>query len=326
MTWLADLAQQPAPARAPGLPGTILITGGSGTLGHAIVRTAEQEGWDCSITIYSRSELRQAQMRAKYPKLRYILGDVRDYDRLAAAIAGHDLVIHAAALKRIPECEAQPVECYQTNVIGSMNVARACIAGGVKRCVGISTDKACRAVTAYGASKLAMEKLFQAQPDSPTIFTLVRYGNVVASNGSVIPIWRKQAEEGRPLTITSQQATRFWMAPSEAVRLVVAAADAGHTTPGAMYVPKMAALSLKAMAEIVAPACDVVEIGWRSIEKLHEDLIHADEVSSPHFGGEFSGFVIGAYGSIGSSYTSDTAPRLTRDQFLAMLHEAESYE
>jgi UDP-N-acetylglucosamine 4,6-dehydratase len=150
-----------------GLSGNILlITGGSGTLGHAIVRTALQEHWDCTFTIYSRSELRQAQMRQAYPQLRYVLGDVRDYDRLSAAVTGHDLVIHAAAVKRIPEAEQQPVNCYETNVIGSMNVARACIRQGVKRCVGVSTDKACRAITAYGASKLAMEKLFQAQGDA----------------------------------------------------------------------------------------------------------------------------------------------------------------
>jgi UDP-N-acetylglucosamine 4,6-dehydratase len=119
------------------LSGNILITGGSGTLGHAIVRTALAERWDCTFTIYSRSELRQAQMRQRHPQLRYVLGDVRDYERLSAAIAGHDLVIHAAAVKRIPEAEQQPVNCYETNVIGSMNVVRACIAGGVKRCVGV---------------------------------------------------------------------------------------------------------------------------------------------------------------------------------------------
>jgi UDP-N-acetylglucosamine 4,6-dehydratase/5-epimerase len=112
------------------LSGNILVTGGSGTLGRAIVRTAERESWDCSITIYSRSELRQAQMRVKHPHCRYVLGDVRDYDRLAAAVAGHDLVIHGAAMKRIPECEANPVECYATNVQGSINVARAYRGGG----------------------------------------------------------------------------------------------------------------------------------------------------------------------------------------------------
>jgi UDP-N-acetylglucosamine 4,6-dehydratase len=150
-----------------GLSGSILITGGSGTLGHAIVRTALAEHWDCTFTIYSRSELRQASMRQAYGNLRYVLGDVRDYDRLAAAIAGHDLVIHAAAMKRLPECDAQPVECYQTNTQGSINVLRACQWHGVKRLIAISTDKACAASTAYGASKLMMERAIIVQKRWP---------------------------------------------------------------------------------------------------------------------------------------------------------------
>lgn len=302
------------------LSGNILITGGSGTLGHAIVRTAEREGWDAQFTIYSRSELRQSQMRAKHPKCRYVLGDVRDYERTAAAIAGHDLVIHAAAMKRIPECEAQPTECYATNVIGSMNVARACIQHGVTRCIGISTDKACRAVTAYGASKLAMEKLFQAQP-GPCIFTLVRYGNVVASNGSVIPIWRKQAANNEPLTITARYATRFWMAPSDAVRLIVSAAQ---QVPGSILVPKMKSLALYEMAHIIAPGAAQVDTGLRSIEKIHEDLLHWDEPSDDI--GEH--FLIHAGARGGHEYTSDgpSDQQLASDQFLAMLAEAESYD
>jgi UDP-N-acetylglucosamine 4,6-dehydratase len=305
------------------LSGNILVTGGSGTLGRAIVRTAERENWDCSITIYSRSELRQAQMRARHPRCRYVLGDVRDYDRLAAVAVGHDLVIHAAAMKRIPECAANPAECYATNVQGSINVARACIAAGVKRCVGISTDKACRAITAYGASKLALETIFRAQPSTPTIFTLVRYGNVVASNGSVIPFWRQQVSEGCPLTITDPEMTRFWMAPSTAVSLVQMAAS-GWVGPGAVLVPHMGALSLSAMAEIVAPGADHQTIGLRSTEKRHEDLIHEDELVVP--AGDLSWISATPGATTGHRYTSDTAPRLSREAFLAMLEEAESYE
>lgn len=303
------------------LTGNILITGGSGTLGHAIVRTAEREGWGCTFTIYSRSELRQAQMRVRHPNARYVLGDIRDYDRLASAITGHDLVIHAAAMKRIPECEAHPSECYQTNVLGSMNVVRACIAGGVRRCVGISTDKACRAITAYGASKLAMEALFQAQQGSRTIFTLVRYGNVVASNGSVIPLWREKAAKGEPLPITDIRCTRFWMAPSEAVGLIVDAASTYYS--GVTIVPKMGALSLVEMAGIIAPGTDLVETGLRSLEKIHEDLVHPEETAK-EIGHQF--WLRQPGGVLGQSYTSDTAPRLTKAAFLSMLAEAESYE
>ena len=309
------------------MEGNILITGGSGTLGHAIVRTAEREGWDCTFTIYSRSELRQAQMRVLHPHLRYVLGDVRDHDRLAATIVGHDVVVHAAAMKRIPECEQHPSECCATNVGGSVNVVRACIAAGVKRCIGISTDKACRAVTAYGASKLAMEKLFQSQAETPTIFTCVRYGNVVASNGSVIPIWRGQAARGEPLTVTDPGMTRFWLAPSNAVQLVEWAASEGWG-PGLVIVPRLAALSIAELAHIIAPGADIVPTGLRSIEKRHEDLIHVDEFASE----TKNHYVIGGsllatdYPIAGHAYTSDTAPRLTREQFLAMLEEAESYD
>lgn len=303
-----------------GLTGNILITGGSGTLGHAIVRTAEREGWDCTFTIYSRSELRQAQMRAKHPHCRYVIGDVRDADRIAAAAAGHDLVIHAAAMKRIPECEAQPDQCYQTNVIGSMNVARACLYAGVKRCIGISTDKACRAVTAYGASKLAMEKLFQAQADGSCVFTCVRYGNVVASNGSVIPLWRDKAARGEPLPITDRRCTRFWMAPSAAVQLIV---EASARSAGVIVVPKMHSLSLIEMAAFIAPEAKTIETGLRSCEKIHEDLVHEDEPSDEP---NPNRYWIYPHGELGNRYTSATAPSLTPDQFLAMVREAETYD
>lgn len=304
------------------LSGSVLVTGGSGTLGQAIVRTAQRENWPAQITIYSRSELRQAQMRAKYPHCRYVLGDVRDYDRLAAAVAGHDLVIHAAAMKRIPECEQHPGECYATNVQGSANVVRACVAGGAKRCVGISTDKACRSITAYGASKLMLEKLFQAAPEGVTGFVLVRYGNVVASNGSVIPLWRGQAEKGEPLTITNPSMTRFWMSESQAIQLICDAVEMSGGTCK-IRVPKMGALSIAEMARIIAPDAPQRVVGLRSTEKAHEDLVHPDEIASE---GRDYYWINGNGGTTGHSYTSAVAPRLTRDQFLAMLDEAESHE
>lgn len=315
------------------LTGNILITGGAGTLGNAIVRTAQAEHWDCTFTIYSRSEYLQAQMRQRYPLCRYVLGDVADYDRLSAAIAGHDLVIHAAAMKRIPECEAQPAACFTTNVQGSANVARACIAHGVKRCIGISTDKACRAVTVYGASKLMMEGIFRSplREHRGTTFMLVRYGNVVASRGSVIPIWRQQAKEGKPLTITDKRCTRFWMSESNAVHLIDFASRSG---PHVVVIPQMGALSLVEMAEMIAPGCATVETGLRSCEKIHEDLVHPDERASDWSDpkdplcGTFMLHDTIAEPSFrrGYSYTSDTAPRLTKAQFLAMLAEAEAHE
>lgn len=300
------------------ITGNILITGGSGTLGHAIVRRALVDGWDCDITIYSRSELSQARMRQKYPNLRYLLGDVRDFERLQAACAGQDVVIHAAAVKRIPEAEAQPEECYKTNVWGSQNVARACISMGVSRCVGVSTDKACRAITAYGASKLAMEKLFQAQRRGPTAFTLVRYGNVVASNGSVIPLWRELHEQGKSIKITDSRCTRFWMSESDAVELIEMAVDNPH---GTILVPKMGKLPIVQMAQIVVPGAHMVEVGFRSVEKLHEDLVHTDEEAVEMR----NHFLIGK-GSTGHVYTSEMARDLTAQEFLSMLKEAEENE
>lgn len=298
------------------LTGNIFVTGGSGTLGHAIVRTALQEAWDCAITIYSRSELRQAQMRAKYPGLRYVLGDVRDYDRLSAAVAGHDVVVHAAAMKRLPECDAQPVECYQTNVQGSINVLRACQWHGVKRMIAISTDKACAASTSYGASKLMMERAVIASA-GPTICTAVRYGNVVASNGSVVPIWRQQAREGKPLTVTDPEMTRFWMAPSHAVKLIEYARTLDH---GLIAVPKMGSLSIAAMAEIVAPGAELVTMGLRFAEKKHEDLVAVDEFVTE----TATHYLIGK-GQPGTRFTSYMTHRLAPAAFQSMLHEAESY-
>lgn len=299
------------------LRGNILITGGTGTLGHAIVRQAMLEEWDAQITIYSRSELAQAKMRAEYPKLRYILGDVRDFTRLEAAVAGHNLVIHAAAMKRIPEAEEQPMECILTNIAGSWNVVHACQKARVARCVGISTDKACRAITAYGASKLAMEKLFQAQTEG-TVFTLVRYGNVVASNGSVIPLWRKAEREGRTIKITDARCTRFFMDEDKAVSLIEMAAE---NPAGTIVVPKMHKLNIVDMARLVVPGAQYIEVGLRSCEKLHEDLVHTDERAierSDHF-------LLGR-GGTGWEYTSEAAPTLDGNTFLRWLHEAEERE
>lgn len=300
------------------LSGNILITGGSGTLGHAIVRTAYQEGWNANITIYSRSELLQAQMKQRYPYLRYILGDIRDYDRLESAIAGHDIVIHAAAMKRIPESEAHPTECYATNIYGSTNVIRACIAQGIERCIGISTDKACQAITAYGASKLAMEKLFQSAPENTTTFTLLRYGNVIGSNGSVIPLWKAQATAGQPITITDRRCTRFWMTEEDAVNLVKMASSVPAKT---IVVPKMKAMPVIDMANAVLPDVVIKEVGLRSCEKLHEDLVHLDELAE-----EKGNYFFLGKGKTGYKYTSEFAPRFTAEHFLAMLNVAEEYE
>lgn len=302
------------------LGGKILITGGAGTLGRALIRYAEENLWKCSFTVMNRSELLQANMRSKFPSVRYVLGDVRDYDRLLDVVAGHDIVIHAAAMKRIPEAEVNPTECYMTNVMGSINVARACINTGVRHCAAISTDKACKAVTAYGASKLAMEKLFQSQSDNVTSFTVCRYGNVVASRGSVIPLWKKQAQDRIPLTITDRRMTRFWMSIREAVELVVRTVRAPH---GTIMVPRMSSMSIMDMARAVCPDSEVSVVGLRSCEKLHEDLVSRDETVL-ELNGKY--FMIHKDGLLGYDYTSESAPRLSAESFLDMLACAEEYE
>lgn len=299
------------------LHGNILITG-NGTLTKAILRQARSERWDAAFTVFSRSESRLAQTAARFG-VRTIIGDVRDAAAVHAAVAGHDIVIHTAALKRIPECEQQPLECAQTNTTGTANVARACLAHGVRTAVCISTDKACRASTAYGASKLMGEAIWRAQPAGRTTFVAVRYGNVVASNGSVIPIWRSQWNAGKLLTITDMRMTRFWMAPSEAVALIQAAAEGQH---GDVWIPKMGSLSIARMAEILCPGARLAETGLRSAEKLHEDLVATDEgavETTTHF-------VLRTSGATGRTYASNTCPTLTRDAFLTMLRDAEELE
>lgn len=302
--------------------GTILITGGSGTLGRAILRQAAREKWDATFTIVGRSESRLAALKRRYPHVRTIIADVRDYPALYAAIAGHDIVIHAAAMKRIPECEQQPDECIETNVFGSQNVARACLAHRVKVAIGISTDKACRAATVYGASKLMLEGIWRAMSETDTRFVALRYGNVVASNGSVIPIWREQARRGQMVTITDYRMTRFWMSPTDAVSLIERAWGSPH---GAVHIPKMGAMTITELAEAIVPGARVAETGLRSTEKLHEDLVHESEAAHEWECGYLLGPLDGTY-TLGHRYTSANAPRLTPDRFRAMLKDAEDLE
>lgn len=299
------------------LTGNILITG-NGTLTRAILRQAKAEAWDATFTIFSRNETRLDATRRRWG-VRTLIGDVRDAQAVSAAIAGHAVVIHGAAMKRIPECEQQPAECVATNVQGSLNVARACQAHGVKLAIGISTDKACRASTAYGASKLMLEAIWRNQPASDTTFVAVRYGNVVASNGSVIPIWREQAQGGKLLSITDTRMTRFWMSPADAVTLIVKAA-AGHN--GDVWIPKMGGLPLVRMAEILCPGAKVAETGLRSAEKLHEDLVAQDEPATE----TAEHFILRKLGTLGHSYDSYRCPHLTPAAFLSMLHDAEDLE
>jgi len=260
------------------LSGSICITGGSGFLGRAILRRASLEKWPARFTILSRDPMKQAALRRQFPDLvlSLQLGDVRDYASVERVIAGHDTVLHLAALKHIPQAEWDVSECLAVNVDGTRNVARAAVRMGVRKVVGISTDKAARAVNTYGLTKALLERIFQeaARQTAVTEFALARYGNVVGSTGSVIPIWDAQAARGEPLTVTNPGITRFWIDANSAVDIVLAAST---LSKGLIYIPRMPAMSVGKMARALYPDAEVTIIGMRPGEKVHEDLLQEQE-------------------------------------------------
>lgn len=298
----------------------VLLTGGTGTFGYALCREIQRGSLDFKLTILARSELSLAKMRLRFPEHRYVVGDVRDLSSMMSLIPGHEGIIHAAAMKRIPECERQPDECYKTNVLGSYNVLLAARASGVDWCLGISTDKACGAVTTYGASKLMMEGLFLGEQISRygTKFLLVRYGNIISSNGSVLPLWESQNSLGKRLTITNTEMTRFWMSPSEAIRLVLRRVEMRDYQ--GILVPKMKSMSIVDMAQALFPDTGFEVVGLRSTEKLHEDLVLPNEMCDDM--GLFHYMVRGARGDPGLSYSSRSASKLIAPELKIILQDA----
>lgn len=261
----------------------VLITGGTGSFGKKCVETLLRENHPEKLVVFSRDELKQHEMRQMIPdngssSVRYFIGDVRDKDRLYRAFQGVDLVIHAAALKQVPACEYNPFEAVQTNVIGAKNVIDAAIGCGVKRVVALSTDKAVSPINLYGATKLVAEKLF-VQGNSyvgsgGTRLSCVRYGNVVGSRGSVIPLFKEQRKTGR-VTLTDNRMTRFWITLEQGVRFVLRCAEQMHG--GEVFVPKIPSMKMTDLAEAVAPGCQIELTGIRPGEKLHEVLVAEDE-------------------------------------------------
>jgi UDP-N-acetylglucosamine 4,6-dehydratase len=262
---------------------TILVTGGTGSFGRRFVEMVLAEYQPKKLIVFSRDELKQHEMRLKYPDtgnspVRYFIGDVRDRDRLNRAFYGVDIVVHAAALKQVPSCEYNPFEAVQTNILGAKNVIDAAIDNGVQRVLALSTDKAVNPVNLYGATKQVAEKLF-VQGNSYvgrrlTRLACVRYGNVMGSRGSVIPLFQEQRRKG-VLTITDKRMTRFWITLDQVVRFVVRCADLAMG--GEIFVPKIPSMRITDLAEAVAPGCRVEVTGIRPGEKLHEMLISADE-------------------------------------------------
>jgi UDP-N-acetylglucosamine 4,6-dehydratase/5-epimerase len=260
---------------------TVLLTGGTGSFGKKFVEVALARHSPKRIIVFSRDELKQHEMQLQFrdPRLRFFIGDVRDKERLVRAFqADVDIVVHAAALKQVPACEYNPFEAIKTNVLGAQNIVDAAIDVGVPRVLALSTDKAVNPVNLYGASKLAAEKLFvqgNAYAGSKDIrFANVRYGNVVGSRGSVVPIFLEQKKTGR-LTLTDERMTRFWLTLQQGVEFVLRGIEVMHG--GEIFVPRIPSMSVTDLARTIAPNAELVYTGIRPGEKLHEMMVSADE-------------------------------------------------
>ena len=260
----------------------VLVTGGTGSFGRKFTEIMLREFTPRKLVIFSRDELKQHEMRTggfDHPSLRYFIGDVRDVERLRRAMTGMDVVVHAAALKQVPACEYNPIEAVLTNVMGARNIIEAALDMGVKKVMAISSDKAVNPVNLYGATKLVAEKLFiqgnAYSGTSETRFSCVRYGNVVGSRGSVIPLFLDQRNNGK-VTITDERMTRFWLTLEQGVRFVIRCIEQMHG--GEVFVPKIPSMNIMDLVKAVAPDCQVENIGIRPGEKLHEILISEDEV------------------------------------------------
>jgi len=260
---------------------SVLVTGGTGSFGNKFVEIMLEKYHPKRLVIFSRDELKQSEMTARFndhPSLRFFIGDVRDRDRLERAMHGVTLVVHAAALKQIPACEYNPFEAIQTNINGTKNVIDAAIDQGVQRVIFISTDKACQPINLYGATKLCAEKVVvQANAyghPRGTACAVVRYGNVIGSRGSVIPLFRAQRATGK-VTVTDRGMTRFWIRLEQGVEFAIRCA--GIAQGGEIFVPKIPSMRMMDLVETIAPGCQVEFIGIRPGEKLHEILISEDE-------------------------------------------------
>lgn len=273
----------------------LLITGGTGSFGNAVLQRFLKSDF-AEIRIFSRDEKKQEDMRIalKSDKVKFYIGDVRDYDSVHDALNGVDYVFHAAALKQVPSCEFYPMEAVKTNVVGAENVMRAAIAQGVSRVVVLSTDKAVYPINAMGMSKAMMEKVMVAKSrlcdPAKTVLSATRYGNVMASRGSVIPLFLQQLQDGKPLTITDPTMTRFLMSLEESVDLVLYAFE--HAHPGDIFVQKAPASTVgdlaEAMRQLLKKSNDINIIGTRHGEKLYESLVSREEMArSEDLGGYY---------------------------------------
>lgn len=318
----------------------ILVTGGTGSFGNQFVKNIIENYKPKKLIIFSRDELKQYEMsqkfsEIKYDFIRYFIGDVRDYNRLEMALRGVDVVIHAAALKHVPIAEYNPYECIHTNVIGAENIVRASLKNGVQKVLALSTDKAVSPINLYGASKLAAEKIFVAanniRGEDPTIFSVVRYGNVIGSRGSVVPFFKRLLEDGADsLPITDEQMTRFWITLDQGVDFVLS--NLALMLGGEIFVPKIPSMKIVDLVQAIKPGVKTHTIGIRPGEKLHEWMLTADEalntvetkdryVLLPSFLKEWSSKV--AYKKLNERiiYSSETNSEwLTHEQLIKMIN------
>jgi len=263
---------------------TILITGGTGSFGKKFTEIVLDEYQPKKVIIYSRDELKQFEMQqqfAAHKNIRFFIGDVRDKERLLRAFDGVDYVVHAAALKQVPAMEYNPTEAIKTNVIGAMNIIEASLDKGIKKVVALSTDKACNPINLYGATKLCSDKLFVAgnaySGTGGCKFSVVRYGNVMGSRGSVIPFFLMKRSEG-VLPITDEKMTRFWITLEQGVRFVIKSFERMHG--GEIFVPKIPSMNIMKLANAIAPECKTKVVGIRPGEKLHEVMISEDDAQN----------------------------------------------
>jgi UDP-N-acetylglucosamine 4,6-dehydratase len=315
---------------------TILVTGGTGSFGTAFIGRMLRDHPETIIRLFSRDELKQSEARERFgdARVRYLIGDVRDRQRLTRAAQGANYIVHAAAMKQVPACEYNPFEAVSTNVLGTQNIVDAAIDAHVERVVALSTDKAVNPLNLYGATKLCAEKIVvqsNAYGSYSTRMACVRYGNVVGSRGSVAPIFRRQASEGR-LTITDDRMTRFWITLDQAVDLVLFALE--NLDGGEVFIPKIPSMSVIDLAHVIGPGVPIEIVGIRSGEKLHELLLTSDESHTTFDVGD--AFVVlprhqswpsdgrwavrGTRVADGFSYASDTNPDwLTPDRLEELL-------
>ena len=313
----------------------ILVTGGTGSFGRAFVRRLLAQHEPAKVIVFSRDEQKHYLMQKQFsdPRLRFLVGDVRDRGRLMRALYGVDIVVHAAAMKHVPIAEYNPLEAIRTNVDGAANLVDAALERGVRRIIGLSTDKSVSPVNLYGATKLCMEKLLIAANSlagsRDTRFDLVRYGNVIGSKGSVVPLFLDQRQTGS-LTLTEPSMTRFWISMDQAIDLVLLALKEG--TGGEVFIPKIPACSVQVLADAIAPSAPKQVIGIRPGEKVHECLITHDEarnvvaydrhyVVCPNFPWWGEPTRSGETVSHDFSFSSDIAEQLSAETVRGMLAE-----